>query len=459
VGNPGATRSSTAPHRVVIAGGGVAAVEGLLALTSLARDRVEVTVVAPDNLFRYRPLSVAEPFSLTVPRGTHLVDMVEEQGARPVSAAITSVDATKKIVRTTDGQDLAYDSLLIAIGARGGVTIPGALAYWDSADRGAFRDVVDKLERGEIARVAFAVPPGVGWPLGLYELALLTADRLGDPGDKLTLVSPEVAPMGIFGPKAAAVVAGLLKDEGVKTSMGSTPTRFEAGELEIAGGPAIPCDAVVSLPIPEAPEIDGLPQNESGFVQVGSFCQVLGLEDVYAAGDVTDFPIKQGGLAAQGADSAASAIAAAAGARVEPQPFRPVLRGAILTRWGPRYLRSQAPGKVGSASKNVLWWPPAKIAGRFLAPYLAARAGYDIKASQLADLEPPAGEDAATPSPWHEDTVASILRSARANAAAGETSRALHYLEIAEDLAGFLPPRDEATRAELAHRRGDHRTG
>jgi len=442
-------------HRVVIAGGGVAALEALLALKALADDRVSVIVVAPDNIFRYRPLAVAEPFSLTVPRGAHLAEIVEEHGAEMVSTALASVDADKKIVFTADGQDIPYDSLLVAVGARGGVTVPGALAYWDVADRGAFRDVVERLERGEIDRLAFAVPAGVGWPLGLYELALLTADRLGDSDDKLILVSPEVVPMAIFGGAASDVVAGLLRDAGVKTRLGSAPIRFEAGELEIASGPPAKCEAVVSLPIPEAPQIDGLPQDDRGLIQVGSVCQVLGLDDVYAAGDVTTFPINQGGLATQAADSAASAIAAVAGADVEPQAFRPMLRGAILTKWGPRYLRSQAPGKIGSASKNVLWWPPAKIAGRYLSPYLSARAGYNIKASELIDLDPPGEEDATAPSPWLEDTVASVLNSARTSAAAGQTARALHYLEVAEDLAGYLPPCDEATRAELAARRED----
>ena len=55
------------------------------------------------------------------------------------------------------------------------------------------------------------------------------------------------------------------------------------------------------------------------------------LEDVFAAGDIANFPIKQGGLAAQQADAAAEAIAAEAGAQVDPQPFKPVLRGILLT--------------------------------------------------------------------------------------------------------------------------------
>ena len=49
---------------VLIAGGGVAALEAALALRALAGDRVHVELVAPEPHFWYRPLAVAEPFAL-----------------------------------------------------------------------------------------------------------------------------------------------------------------------------------------------------------------------------------------------------------------------------------------------------------------------------------------------------------------------------------------------------------
>src|SRR4051812_29051206 len=55
------------PHdraHVAIAGGGVAALEAMIALHDLAADHVRVTLVAPQSHFVYRPLTVAEPFSL-----------------------------------------------------------------------------------------------------------------------------------------------------------------------------------------------------------------------------------------------------------------------------------------------------------------------------------------------------------------------------------------------------------
>jgi sulfide:quinone oxidoreductase len=100
---------------------------------------------------------------------------------------------------------------------------------------------------------------------------------------------------------------------------------------------------------------------------------VRGLENVYAAGDLTTFPVKQGGIAAQQADAAAESIAASAGAEIEPQPFTPVLRGLLLTGLTPRYLRSEQANVRSAVDTEPLWWPPAKIVGRHLAPFLASQ--------------------------------------------------------------------------------------
>ena len=98
------------------------------------------------------------------------------------------------------------------------------------------------------------------------------------------------------------------------------------------------------------------------------------LPGVYAAGDGTNFPIKQGGLATQQADAVAEAIAAEVGAPVEPEPFRPVLRGLLLTGGDDRFLRHAVAGGggEGEVAAHTLWWPPTKIAGRYLAAYCSA---------------------------------------------------------------------------------------
>ena len=89
---------------------------------------------------------------------------------------------------------------------------------------------------------------------------------------------------------------------------------------------------------------------------------------VYAAGDVTDYEVKQGGIACQQADVAAEHIAAQAGAPVDPQPFEPELKGLLLTENWARYLKPDSGASI--LARRGLSWPPSKIAGRELAGYL-----------------------------------------------------------------------------------------
>jgi NADPH-dependent 2,4-dienoyl-CoA reductase/sulfur reductase-like enzyme len=55
--------------RVLIAGGGVAGLETLLALRALAGDRVDITLVTPDLRFVNRSMAVDQPFRTQRRRG------------------------------------------------------------------------------------------------------------------------------------------------------------------------------------------------------------------------------------------------------------------------------------------------------------------------------------------------------------------------------------------------------
>jgi sulfide:quinone oxidoreductase len=253
--------------------------------------------------------------------------------------------------------------------------------------------------------------------------------------------------MGIFGTGASEVVAKMLDRAGISVRTETRPLEFADGQLALSGGGAVRCDRVVALPALEVPLISGIPQERDGFIAVDRFGAVFGVERVYAAGDVTWFPVKQGGIAAQMADSAASSIAALAGADVDPQRFQPVLRGAILTEWGPRYLRTSVGEPThGDAARSVLWWPPAKVAGKYLAPYLAARAGYRVGRPALEDLSAPPGDDPGDVEGGHGDVVAMALSSAEVHARDRDFAGAMRWLEVVEDLELYLPREYEAKR-------------
>jgi sulfide:quinone oxidoreductase len=361
--------------RVVLAGGGVAALEAALALRALAGARVGIEVVAPEPHFYYRPLAVAAPFAARELRRYDLGMLLGHAGALLTLGAMTGVDADSCEVHTDGAGVLSYDALLVACGATPQAGVTGALTFRGPADMERMTGVLDEARSGTVRRIAFSIPGGAVWSLPVYELALMTAAWLEARGRRdvaILLTTPEEAPLELFGPVASSEAAQLLEQRGIEIRTRARALGFSDGELILASGETLAVDRVIAMPRLVGQHIAGIPQTRYGFVPIDRHCRVEGLSGVYAAGDITTFPVKQGGIAAQQADAAAQAIAEAAGADVVPQPFRPVLRGMFLTGSTPRFMRHDLshPDETPVVSLDELWWPPAKIAGHYLGPLL-----------------------------------------------------------------------------------------
>ena len=366
------------PRHVVVAGAGVAALETALALRALADGLVRVELIAPETEFTYRPLAVAEPFRTDEVRRFPLEPLVNGAGATLRAGSLASVEPAEKRVTLTSGETAEYDAFVLAVGTRAQEAVAGALTFGGPQDEPALEALLERATQGEIRRLVFVVPAGVSWPLPLYELALQTGSYLSDHvtrGVELALVTPEEHPLSIFGREASSAIAELLGLRGIEVVTGAAATAWRNGTLEIAGGRAIEADAVIALPQLLGPAVPGLPHDGGGFVPTDLEGRVVGTIDVYAAGDATQFRPKQGGLAAQQADAVAAAIAIDAGADAQPSPYRPVLRGLLLTGFVPRYLRADVQAGTSTIDTEALWWPPAKIVGRHLAPFLAEHLG------------------------------------------------------------------------------------
>jgi sulfide:quinone oxidoreductase len=371
---------SRAPFNVVIAGAGVAALEAALALRDLAEGLVSVVLVAPETEFVYRPLAVAEPFGSGEVRRFPLSHLAEAAGASLRKGTIVHVNPDDKCATTAEGEILEYDAFVLAVGAATREAVPGALTFSGPADVEALAALLDRATAGEFRRLAFVLPAGASWPLPIYELALLTAEYLSDRGTRgveTILVTPEERPLAMFGGEASDAIAELLQIRGIELHSGVAAVEWRDGTLVVAGGSAIDADAAVALARLVGPALPRLPHDGGGFVPTDSEGRVIGAPDVYAAGDATQMRPKQGGLAAQQADAVAAAIAADAGADVQPMPFRPVLRGLLLTGFVPRYLRVDRETGRSRIDTEPLWWPPAKIVGRYLAPFLALQLGLE----------------------------------------------------------------------------------
>ena len=358
----------TGKKKVLIAGGGVAALEAALALRELAPERVTVKLLAPEQHFTYRPMSVAEPFRLGEVARFDLEALAPEIGATLTRGALVAIDEWRHVAYTSTNTDVEYDLLLVACGAVPFPAIPGALTFRGPVDVPLIEGMLHQIASGDVRSVAFVIPWGAVWSLPAYELALLTAAHLRAhdlTGVRLSLVTPEAEPLQLFGEPASAAARALLDEHGIELRAGAYAAAFERSRLELVSDGFVAADRVVALPRLEGARLDGLPQTVHGFLSVDAHGRVHGVTDVFAAGDITSFTVKQGGTAAAGAD-------------VTPRRFRPVLRGLLLTGREPRYLRRELalePEETPVAASEPLWWPPAKIVGRRLAPFLSSLTG------------------------------------------------------------------------------------
>jgi sulfide:quinone oxidoreductase len=276
--------------RVLIAGGGIAGLETLMALRALAGDRVELMLVAPENDFVYRPLAVEEPHSAGRVHRIPLEEAAADADAAFASSTIVELDSSNKIVRTGAGDELEYEALVIALGAE------------------------------------------PGWPLRGYEIALyITVDvrRMGLMVET-TVVEPMASPIEAVGAEARGRLMKELADAGITVLQTDHVDVYPGAVVLEPSGQRLEVDRVVALPVLRGRPIAGVPADANGFIEVDRYGRVRDLDSVWAAGDGTAFPVKSGGFASEQADVVAEDVAALAGADVERRPFDPVDRAELL---------------------------------------------------------------------------------------------------------------------------------
>jgi sulfide:quinone oxidoreductase len=380
----------------------IAALEVLTGLRALAGERVDATLLAPDRSFSYRPLSMAVPFTFLDERDRPLEELAAGLGATFVRDGLTQVDEARGRVLTHDGDFLPYDALVIAVGAHPDHRHPD-MTWSRSADSTAgFGRIVEEIEAGAVRRLAFVVPPRAAWPVDAYELALvasLAAERAASKA-KISVFTAEKAPLEALGAGTAEAIAAELARAGIELVPGvaatlpvqtdeagrdafssvvarlARPTRRSGGRgrlvLRLSPGSPVAVDRVLFLPAVHGPAVAGTSHEPQGFLPVDDHGRVSGQGGIYAAGDATALTLKHSTLASAQATAAAEAIAAAAGADIEPRPWSATLYGIVTlpphfpAATGSPWLRK------GQPVTHCLWWPPGHVAGRHLAPYLAS---------------------------------------------------------------------------------------
>src|SRR4051794_26465224 len=263
--------------------------ETILALRELAGDRVDVTVVAPDDRFTIRAMTVAEPFAAGRSDVGSFAELVRAQGAAIRSTTVSSVDPDAKTVTCADGELVSYDQLVLAPGARQRPPYQYGTTF-GIGDPLALNGLLADLEQGYTDSVAFVVPDGVTWSLPLYELALMTARQVHGMGRDVSLsfFTPEPGALAVFGAEAGTAIAELFEAADIALQTG-TPVAVGKGKAPRPDPGAVGAvDRVGPLPALDGPRLGGTPAGSDGFIPVDAYGRIAGLSDVYAIGDAAD---------------------------------------------------------------------------------------------------------------------------------------------------------------------------
>ena len=396
------TQGASEKPMVLIAGGGIAGLEAALALADLAGDLADLALLAPEPDFVYKPLTVEEPFTHEPAERHELAPALAEIGVELVRGTLESVSPDERAVTTKTGDKLPYDSLVVCVGGRPRHAYENVETFWSYRTDLPVDALIHRASSSLKGTLVLVVPPATSWSLPLYELALLIrrrSEQLELENLRIRFITPEGAPLAVFGTTASAAIGELFRARRISIETSRTVVQDSSGCLHLSPhGLPLGDEVVVSLPVIEGPRVSGLPYDPHGFTPIDKHARAEGTEGVYAAGDGTNFPVKQGGLATQQADAAAEHIAAGLGADVEPAPFKPVLRGQLITGAESLNLRHSLTGGHGEgiASMDYLWWPPEKVAGRYLSGWLGHTAP--------SDLEPPSRPleiEVSWPHEWH----------------------------------------------------------
>ncbi len=350
----------------------------MLALRALGNEELRVTLIAPEPTLFYRPAATAEAFEDGAPRTYDVKAITSDLGAEYNQARLVFVGSRQRYIRLSSGGRVTYDELVLATGTRPAAGIAGALMFRDQRDVPALRRMLREIDRQAVRRVVLAVPTGPSWPLPVYELALLLATRAGERHQdmEVTLVTPEQTPLAAFGPEPSRLVEGVLAERGVSFVGDSVSDHVDDGSLVLHSGKTIHADRVVAAPRLHGRSVRRLPSDRAGFVPTDALGRVHGLEHVYAAGDVTTFPHKHGGIATQQADGIAQSILISSGVPMTERRIPRVLQARLIGGDQQLFLRAEL-DELGRATSATLTRTASeeivvgtKVLARYLTPYL-----------------------------------------------------------------------------------------
>lgn len=286
---------------VLVLGGGIGGVESAIFLRKYGFD---VTLVSNRDYFYIYPLSIWIPTGEMEFEDTCLPlnDLAQKHGFKLLIDEVMGIDAAgHRVMLKERGDYREYDYLVIALG--GSKLKPkGAEHALSICDDPKISLVLkDKLEKvlakgeGKLA-VGFggnpkdnsAVRGGPAFEFILNLDHLLRQRRLREKFE-LTFFAPMENPGAKMGDKAVKDTVAWFEKLDIKMHVGKKIKEFEEDGIRFEDESKLLSDYTMFISAGTghtAIQNSDLPVNESGFVSIDRYCQVVGHNDIFAVGDV-----------------------------------------------------------------------------------------------------------------------------------------------------------------------------
>jgi NADH dehydrogenase len=350
------------PPKVLILGGGFA---GIGAAKKLKDADVEVVLVDKHDYHTFQPLlyQVATDLLETDVVGHSLPDIFHElENVSVRQATVTAIDFDAREVALGEGPPLAYDYLVLALGAEVNFFgVEGApehafpmytladavrlkeqvLAQWAAANRE--ESLVD--DGGLNVVVVGGGPTGVETAGALAELYRfnLSEDYPGIPQEKARIILVEASPdlFGMFKPKLRSYAKKELEKRGVEVRLEEIVSSIEPTRVTLKSGEVIEAHTLVwgaGLQASSIAPTLGLPLEHGNRIVAERDLSLAGHPEVFPVGDIawitdtkTDEVLPQlGSVALQAGEHAGENIARLVAGK-ETKPFRYFDKGTMAT--------------------------------------------------------------------------------------------------------------------------------
>ncbi|MGH2958586.1 MAG: FAD-dependent oxidoreductase, partial [Solirubrobacterales bacterium] len=310
---------------ILIAGSGPGALEATLGLSASEYLDAKIALISPQLEFQYRPNLVMEPFGVTTTAKYAVAEVIRHPDVTQWSGTLERIDTAASKAYSPEGDEFDFDALIIATGTETHADLnEPVVTFGKPGSLEKLKEIVAAIDAGSVHSVLFTAPPGPTWQLPLYEFALMCAERAERQSGQqivISIATPEADPLDVFGAENSATVLRLCADFGVVLHTDTTVEAFDGTTAHLSDGTSQAVDRVFAMPRLTGRAPEGIPTDEDGFIHVDDNQLIAGTTNVYAVGDVTDFRVKQGGLASMQADAAICAIESTLGGREAAEPF------------------------------------------------------------------------------------------------------------------------------------------